>query len=73
MNPKKFGRLNNHKQEPWKLPLRLFIEKIYWKRFGKEKPDDCRPIEAKVAEKAEKEAAKKAAKLLVQPNPDDPF
>jgi hypothetical protein len=28
MNPKKFGKLANHKQEPWKLPLPLFIEKI---------------------------------------------
>jgi alpha-ketoglutarate-dependent 2,4-dichlorophenoxyacetate dioxygenase len=25
MNPKKLGKLNNHDQEPWKLPLREFI------------------------------------------------
>ena len=35
MNPKKFGSLANHKQEPWKLPLSEFIEKCYKKRFGK--------------------------------------
>lgn len=29
MNPKKFGKLANHKQEPWKLPLGEFIEKLY--------------------------------------------
>ena len=35
MNPKKFGSLANHKQEPWKVPLPDFIEDIYSKRFKK--------------------------------------
>ncbi len=39
MNPKKFGSLDNHKQEPWKAPLPEFIEDIYFKRFKKDKPD----------------------------------
>jgi hypothetical protein len=39
MNPKKFGGLANHEQEPWKAPLPIFIEDIYYKRFKKEKPD----------------------------------
>ena len=39
MNPKKFGSLSNHKQEPWKVPLPDFIEDIYFKRFKKDKPD----------------------------------
>lgn len=60
MNPKKFGRLDNHKQERWKLPLPLFIEECDRKRFGKEQPDDPRPIEAKVAGKAVKKAAMNA-------------
>jgi len=38
MNPKKFGKLDNHKQEPWKLPLPRFIEKLYLKRFKRERP-----------------------------------
>ncbi len=38
MNPKKFGSLANHKQEPWKAPLPDFIEDIYYKRFKKDKP-----------------------------------
>jgi hypothetical protein len=25
MNPKKLGKLNNHRQEPWKAPLNEFI------------------------------------------------
>ena len=35
MNPKKFGKIANHKQEPWKAPLPVFIEDLYFKRFGK--------------------------------------
>ena len=38
MNPKKLGKLDNHDQEPWKLPLREFIGKLYFKRFGKGRP-----------------------------------
>ena len=34
MNPKKFGDLDNHKQEPWKEPLPDFIRTLYEKRFG---------------------------------------
>ncbi|GBD95460.1 hypothetical protein BMS3Abin06_00332 [bacterium BMS3Abin06] len=39
MNPKKFGSLDNHKQERWKAPLPEFIEDIYFKTFKKETPD----------------------------------
>lgn len=45
MNPKKFGGLANHKQEPWKLPLPRFIEKCYFKRFGRKRPDKIQPLE----------------------------
>ncbi len=38
MNPKKLGGLANHKQEPWKDPLPVFIEKIYLKQFGRDEP-----------------------------------
>ena len=27
LNPRKFGSLDNNKQEPWKAPLKDFIEK----------------------------------------------
>jgi hypothetical protein len=49
MNPKKLGKLNNHDQEPWKLPLREFIGKLYFKRFGKEWPDAVSSIEEMAA------------------------
>jgi hypothetical protein len=31
MNPAKLGKIDNHKQEPWKLPLPQFIEELYFK------------------------------------------
>lgn len=39
MNPAKLGKLDNHKQEPWKVPLPQFIEELYFKQFGKTRPD----------------------------------
>ena len=35
LNPKKFGKLDNHKQEPWKAPLSVFIKELYQKRLDK--------------------------------------
>jgi hypothetical protein len=49
MEPRQLGKIDNHKQEPWKAPLPEFIEKLYWKRFKKERPDDVRPIEEPVS------------------------
>jgi len=69
MNPKKLGKLDNHKQERWKLPLPLFIEECYRKRFGKERPDDSRPLEARIAEKAAKKGAKKLAGQQISESP----
>jgi len=53
MNPKKFGKIANEKQEPLKKPLPLFIENIYVKCFGRNKPIDVKSIEEilKVKEK----------------------
>ena len=39
LNPRKLGKLDNHRQEPWKLPMPAFIEQLYRKRFGKDRPD----------------------------------
>jgi hypothetical protein len=38
LNPKKFGKLDNHRQEPWKAPLPQFIEALYYKRFKRSVP-----------------------------------
>jgi hypothetical protein len=60
LNPKKLGKLANHRQEKWKLPLPDFIAKLYVKRFGKPAPDPVRTIE----QMAEARAARKEAKKL---------
>ena len=57
MNPKNFGRIANHHQEPWKAPLPQFIERLYEKRFGRDRPEVVLTIE----ERARKQQAKKAA------------
>ena len=34
MNPRKLPGLRPSPQQRWKLPVREFIEQLYWKRFG---------------------------------------
>jgi hypothetical protein len=64
MNPKKLGKLDNRDQEPWKLPLPAFIEHLYFKRFGRERPDIVRSIEERVRLDEQKKAARREAKRL---------
>ena len=64
MNPAKLGKIDNHKQEPWKLPLPQFIEELYAKRFGKTSPEAVLSIEARCRlEAAKKEERRKARQL----------
>ncbi len=63
MNPKKLGKLDNHDQEPWKMPLKQYIEHLYFKRFGKERPDMVLSIEERVRRGEEKKARRREAKL----------
>lgn len=44
LNPDKLGKIDNHRQEPWKAPLPQFIESIYFKRFKREEPETVRPL-----------------------------
>lgn len=61
MNPAKLGKLDNHHQESWKLPLPRFIEECYCKRFGKTVPDTIISIEERVRrDRAKKEARRTA-------------
>jgi hypothetical protein len=62
MNPKKFGGLDNHRQEPWKLPLPEFIEHLYAKRFGKRRPDVVVSIEERARMEEDKKASKREVK-----------
>jgi hypothetical protein len=60
MNPKKFGGMANHDQEPWKLPLPEFIEQCYEKQFHRKSPLDVRSVEEKDAEKRARKQARRA-------------
>ncbi len=62
MNPKKLGKIDNHRQKPWKAPLPVFIEECYFRRFKKERPDNVRSIEEIVKFHQAKKAAKAASK-----------
>lgn len=62
LNPKKFGRLANHKQESWKIPLPEYIEYLYQKRFGKIISGVVKPLEVIDAEKRKRRATKKKHK-----------
>lgn len=62
MNPRKLGGLANHKQEPWKAPLPVFIEHLYQKRFGRDRPERVLSIEERAKELAAKKAARRVAK-----------
>ena len=64
MNPKKFGKLGNNKQEPWKAQLPDFIEDIYFKRFSKLQPDEVKTIEKAFASQTQKKQQRKLAKRL---------
>jgi hypothetical protein len=63
MNPRKLGKLDDHDQEPWKLPLPAFIQSLYQKRFGKDRPD-VHSIEERVRLLEQKKAARRDRKRL---------
>ena len=63
MSPRKLGSLDNHDQEPWKKPLREYIEFLYVKSFGKERPDVVLSLEEKIQLDEKKEARRREAKV----------
>lgn len=72
LNPRNFGRLANYRQEPWKLPLRQFIEKLYLKSFRKVAPDEVVSIEERARRIAAKKAERKAARAAAQNSDAEP-
>jgi hypothetical protein len=64
MNPKKLGGLDNHRQEPWKAPLPQFIEELYLKRFGRERPQVVQPIEERTQLEDRRRAKRRQAKAV---------
>jgi hypothetical protein len=68
MNPKKLGAIDNHDQEPWKAPLPQFIEVLYLKRFGRQRPEVVVSIEERARQLRKKKAEKKADKAARRAN-----
>jgi len=72
MNPRKLGKLDNHDQEPWKAPLPQFIEHLYFKRFGSERPEVVMSIEERARMQEAKKAARREAKRKGRAEADQP-
>ena len=68
MNPRKLGKLDNHEEEPWKAPLPLFIEHLYMKRFGRERPEVVMSIEERAQAQEAKKAARREARINAREN-----
>jgi hypothetical protein len=66
MNPNKLGKIDSHDQEPWKVPLPQFIERLYLERFGREQPELVLSIEDRLRATAAKKAAKRARKVALR-------
>ena len=62
MNPRKLGKMDNHRQEPWKMPLPVFIEHLYEKRFGRAGPEVVLSIEQVAAKKEHRKKERQAKK-----------
>ena len=62
MNPKGFGKLDNHRQERWKLPLAQFIAECYEKRFGRPRPEDVRTLEQIILAEEKRKKQKQLSK-----------
>lgn len=60
MNPRKLGKIDNHRQEPWKAPLPEFIQHLYRERFGRDTPLNVQPLEEHARQAAARKAEKRA-------------
>lgn len=62
LNPDKFGKIDNHRQESCKAPLPQFIESICFKRFKREEPETVKPLKQIMAEMKAKKKLQKEKK-----------
>jgi len=70
LNPKKLGSIANHDQEKWKTPLPGFIEELYRKRFGKDRPDEVLSIEDMLRRKQNKTESREVQREDETPEAD---
>lgn len=62
LNPAKFGKIDNHKQEPWKMPLPDFIEDLYFRRFKRRQPERIQSIEEMIAQQKMKKLERRISR-----------
>jgi len=43
--PKSLRKIDDHDQKPWKAPLSVYIEELYFKKFGRARPEKVITIE----------------------------
>jgi hypothetical protein len=72
MNPRKLGKIDNHKQERWKLPLPQFIEELYFKRFGRTAPASIAP-RASDSAKLQHQASRRSSDCTQKPEQSSLF
>ena len=72
MNPKKVGSIASHRQERWKAPLPVFIEDLYWRRFGCKRPEVVMSIEQRAAAQSQRKAERRAARATRRAAPEAP-
>ena len=62
MHPKSLRKLHNTGEQRWKAPLPIFIENLYFKRFGKIRPNEIKTVRQVAAAQQAKKRAKNLAR-----------
>jgi hypothetical protein len=65
--PKSLRKIDDHQGKLWKMPLKDYIEHLYFKRFGRERPETVRTIEQVAKDMTAKKDQQKANK---EPQPE---
>ncbi|MEM6980244.1 MAG: hypothetical protein AAF539_11320 [Planctomycetota bacterium] len=66
LEPRRFGSYADTTDQPWKQPLPQFIESLYLKRFGRERPEVVRSIEDIAAMHVAKRLARKESRAAMR-------
>lgn len=66
LEPRRFGSYADTKDQPWKSPLPQFIESLYLKRFGIERPENVRSIEEIASDHIAKRLARKKSRAAMR-------
>jgi hypothetical protein len=72
LNPKKLGKIDNHRHEPWKQPLPRFIEDLYLKRFRRERPETTMSIEERAQQIEQSKLARREPRAAAHVETENP-